>query len=69
MMLCNFIIFVWHNMDITKIDLEEGEEMLVLHLTKKVAEKYHNILKTRNLTAAQFFIGALSLYETFTEIS
>lgn len=56
-------------MDITKVDLEEGEEMLVLHLTKKVAEKYHNILKTRNLTAAQFFIGALSLYETFTENS
>lgn len=53
-------------MDITKVDLEEGEEMLVLHLTKTVAEKYHNILKTRNLTPGQFFIRALFLYEAFT---
>ena len=56
-------------MDITKVDLEEGEELLVLHLTKKAAEKYNNILKTRNLTPDQFFIGALSLYETFTKNS
>jgi hypothetical protein len=54
-------------MDITKIDINEGEQLLVLQLSKEVAEKYRNILKTRNLTAAEFVNVALYLFETFTE--
>ena len=54
-------------MDITKIKLNEGEQMLVLQLTKEVAEKYNKILKTRNLTPAQFINGALYLFENFTK--
>lgn len=55
------------NMDITKTEINEGEKMLVLKLTKEVVEKYNNILKTRNLTPSQFINGALYLYENFTE--
>ena len=54
-------------MDITKIEINKGEQLLVLQLTKEVAEKYNNILKTRNLTPADFINGALYLFETFTE--
>lgn len=56
-------------MDITKVDLEEGEQMLVFHLTKEAAKRYNNILQTRNLTQAEFMLHALSLYENFTKNS
>jgi hypothetical protein len=52
-------------MDINKIETNEGEQLLVLRLSKEVAEKYNNILKTRNLTPAEFINGALYLFETF----
>ena len=54
-------------MDITKIDINEGEQIEIFHLDKEMAERYNEILKTRNLTSKQFFYGALYLFETFTE--
>ena len=55
------------DINITNITIDEDEEMLVLQLTKEIAEKYNEILKTRNLTPSQFINGALYLYENFTE--
>lgn len=54
-------------MNITKVEINEGEQIEIFHLAKEMADKYNEILKTRNLTSKQFFQGALYLFETFTE--